>query len=65
MPCLAAVAPDLRKLLEASGYVWEPEGNGWVHPRSLRALNVEAAARLSVEQVRAWIDEGRDRKPML
>lgn len=44
-------APEVRRLLDEAGYVWDEQRQGWSHPVSKRELDVAIAARLTAEQI--------------
>jgi hypothetical protein len=56
--------PDLRELLEHAGYVFDANIGAWIrrgeHPSPLtgRMLDADIAARLTREQITAWIKAG-------
>ena len=63
MPKRYMVPPNIRRLLEEAGYVWDEARQEWVNPASKRELDPVIAASLTAEQINSWIAAGRDRKP--
>ena len=54
-----ATAEDYRSRLSAAGYVLHDELDLWIHPELDRALDARIAARLTLDQIDAWIAAGQ------